>query len=207
MEVLATLALILGASFCAGINLYATVFVLGAMSRWSSFNLPGDLMALESHWVLWPALAMYTVEFVADKVPAVDSAWDTIHTFIRVPAAVVIAAQALGDVPVEFQILAGMIGGSLAFASHTTKATVRLAGHATGSSPLLSPVASVAEDALVIGIVAFIAANPVMSLFLLALAMIACYYTLKTFWRLSRQAVRAMFGAAEEAIPPALPTA
>ena len=72
MEVLATLALALGASWCAGINLYATVFVLGALSRWTGFDLPADLSVLENNWVLWPALGIYTVEFVADKVPAVD---------------------------------------------------------------------------------------------------------------------------------------
>lgn len=193
MEVLATLALALGASWCAGINLYATVFVLGAMSRWTGFDLPADLMVLESHWVLWPALAMYCIEFVADKVPAVDTAWDTVHTFLRIPAGAALAAMALGEVPGEIQVLAAMIGGTLAGTAHVTKATTRVAAHATGTSPVVSPVASVAEDALVIGTTAFIAANPILSLVILAAMMIAAFFILRTFWVLTKKIVGSMF--------------
>ena len=192
--IIATLAVTLGASFCAGINLYATLFVLGAMSRWSGFDLPGDLLVLESDLVMWPALFMYTVEFVADKVPAVDSAWDSIHAFIRIPAGVMLAAAALGDVPLELQVVGGMVGGTLATSSFAAKATTRLASHATGTSPIASPVLSIAEDALVVGTMAFVAANPVLSLLILAVLMIATYYVLKTFWRIARGVFRSIGG-------------
>jgi hypothetical protein len=189
-QIIMTLAVALGASWCAGINLYATVFVLGALSRWTAFDLPGDLVILESHWVLWPALAMYTIEFFADKFPAVDTAWDSIHTFIRIPAGVVLAATAMGDVPLEFQMLAGLVGGTLATASHTTKATTRLVAHSTATSPIVSPVASVIEDITVIGFLAFVVANPLLSLLLLAIMVIASGFLLWSFWKITRLVLR-----------------
>lgn len=182
MQVLTTLAVMMGASWCAGINLYATVGVLGLMHRYTGFNLPAGLEVLASDIVLWPALLMYLVEFVADKVPAVDSVWDTVHTFLRVPAGAAMAAAALGDVPPEIQVLAAMIGGGLAFASHSTKATTRVATHLTGNS-LVAPVISVVEDGLVIGTIALVATHPVLSLFVVALMMVAAYFLMRTFWR------------------------
>ncbi len=194
-QVIMTLAVGLGASWCAGINLYATVFVLGALSRWTAFDLPGELVVLESHWVLWPALAMYTLEFFADKFPAVDTAWDSIHTFIRIPAGVVLAATAMGDVPMEFQMLAGLVGGTLATASHATKATTRLVAHSTATSPIVSPVASVIEDITVVGFLAFVVANPLLSLLLLAMMVIASGFLLWSFWKITRLVLQRLFAA------------
>lgn len=192
---ISTLALALGASFTSGINVYATVAVLGLMHRYvDGFTLPGTLDALGSFWVIIPALVMYLIEFTADKVPAVDTAWDTIHTFIRVPAGAVIAAAAFGDVPMEIQMGAALIGGSLAMGAHTTKATTRLAAHSTGTSPVVSPVVSVIEDVAVVTVVAFIAANPIVSLLLLAVLLIVSYYILKVFWSLAKKAFRAVMG-------------
>jgi hypothetical protein len=185
-EIILTLSVALGASWCAGVNLYATVFVLGALSRWTSFDLPGDLAVLESHWVLWPALAMYTIEFFADKFPAVDTAWDSIHTFIRIPAGAALAATALGEVPLELQVLAGLIGGTLATTSHTAKATTRLVAHSTATSPIVSPVASVVEDITVVGLLAFVVANPLMSLGILAILVVASAFIVWTFWKLAK---------------------
>lgn len=210
MGIIATLSLALGASFASGINLYATIGMLGLLHRYvDGFVLPSGLEVLASDWVLWPALALYCVEFVADKVPAVDSVWDTIQTFIRIPAGAVIAAGALGDVPLAVEICAGLVGGSLALGAHTTKATTRLAAHATGTSPVVSPVVSVGEDIAVVGLIALIAANPVISLFVLALMLIGCYFVIRAFWSLARRAFRGIMGlarrnSAEEAV---LPTA
>ncbi len=193
MTVLSTLALTLGASWCAGINLYATVAVLGLLHRYvDGFQLPGDMSVLASDWVLWPAIGLYLVEFVADKVPAIDSAWDSVHTFIRIPAGAVLAAMAIGDVPLEVQVCAALVGGTLAFGSHATKATTRLAAHSTGTSPIVSPVVSVIEDVLVVGTMSLVAAHPVVTLFLVAVMLIVSYLLLRTFWRLARKAVGAM---------------
>lgn len=192
--IVATIALTMGASFAAGINLYATIFVLGAMARWTGFELPPGLEVLASDLVMWPALLMYSIEFVADKVPAVDSAWDSIHAFIRIPAGAVLAAGAMGEVPLELTVLGGMVGGALATTSFATKATTRLAGHSTGTSPVVSPVASVAEDVAVIGLLAFVAANPVLSLLILAVMLIAAYFILRTFWKIASAVFKAIGG-------------
>ncbi len=187
-QIIGTLSLALGASWCSGINLYATIGVLGLMHRYlDSFTLPAGLDVLGSDWVLWPAIFMYCVEFTADKVPAVDSVWDTVHTFIRIPAGAVIGAAALGDVPMGVQMGAAIVGGTLAFGSHTTKATTRLAAHSTGTSPVVSPVASLIEDGAVIGTMAFVATNPLIALGLLGVMLIVSYFILKTFWSLAKR--------------------
>lgn len=191
-ELMMTLTVALGASFLAGINLYATLFTLGALSRFTAFNLPGGLDVLESDWVMWPALALYIVEFVADKVPAVDTTWDSIQTFLRIPAGVVIAATALGDVPMEFQLLAGMVGGTLAATSHLTKSTVRVAGHVTGTSPVLSPVMSVAEDLTVFTVIGLIVAHPIIASIVLFFLLVGAVATLYVLWRVVRFVVRGL---------------
>ncbi len=206
--IIPTLAVALGASFTSGINVYATIAVLGLMHRYvDAFTLPGDLQVLGSHWIIWPAAFMYTIEFFADKIPAVDSAWDTIHTFIRVPAGAVIAAASLGDVPVAMELGAALIGGTLAFGSHTTKATTRLAAHSTGTSPVASPAASIVEDVAVVGLLGLVAANPVLSLFVLAGLLILAYFTLRMFWSLARKAIKAMtsWGGSKSDPAPVIP--
>jgi len=190
MTVIAALTLALGAGWCSGINLYATVFVLGALSKWTSFDLPGNLTVLENPSILAVAGILYTIEFFADKIPAVDTAWDAAHTFIRIPAGAVIAAMALGDVPIEFQVLAVLMGGTLAATAHTAKATTRLVAHSTGSSPVVSPAASVVEDGLVIAAMGLMAANPVLGALLIIAMIIAAVLFLYFFWKFAKLAWR-----------------
>ena len=97
MNFIQTLAIAMGASWVSGISLYASVATLGLLSRFANLELPGELQVLTSWWVIGVAVALYVVEFVADKIPVVDSAWDVIHTFIRVPAGAVLAATAFGE--------------------------------------------------------------------------------------------------------------
>jgi hypothetical protein len=193
--IIAQLALALGASWCAGINLYATVAVLGLMAHFvPGFTLPEGLTVLGSWYVIGPAIFMYCCEFFADKIPGVDSAWDTMHTFIRVPAGAALAAAAFGNVPTEFQVGAALIGGTLALGSHTAKATTRLAAHSTGTSPIISPTVSIVEDGLVIGTVGLLAAHPFLSL-LMTIAMIGVASMLiYAFWSLAKKVIRAMGG-------------
>ncbi len=193
-QIVATIALALGASFTAGINLYATVFVLGAMSRYSSFDLPGGLMVLESHWIIGTSFVLYLVEFFADKFPAVDSAWDSIQTFVRIPAGVAIAATALGDVPLELQILAGLVGGTLATVAHGTKATTRLVAHGTGTSPVVSPVLSVVEDVAVIGTSILVAVNPLVALLVVFILFVGSIFVLRSFWRVAKGVFKGIAG-------------
>lgn len=211
-ELMVTLTVALGASFLAGINLYATLFTLGVLSRFTSFNLPGGLDVLESDWVMWPALAMYIVEFVADKVPAVDTTWDSIQTFLRVPAGVIIAATALGDVPMEFQLMAGMVGGTLAATSHITKSTTRVAAHVTGTSPVLSPVLSVIEDVTVVSVIALIVAHPFIASIVLFLMLVGALVLLYAMWKVVKFVARGIgrllgIGRTTAGSPPQLATA
>lgn len=192
--IISTLALTIGAAWCSGINLYATVAVLGLLHRYTSFDLPAGMEPVANAWVLIPAIVMFCVEFVADKVPAVDSAWDVVQTFVRVPAGAVLAAMAIGDVPVEFQLLALLLGGGLAFGAHATKMAARLATHSTGTSPVLGPVISVAEDAAVVGTVTLAAMHPLVALGILAVMIVAAYFLFMGIYRLARRAFMAMRG-------------
>jgi len=186
--IIASLALSLGAAWCSGINLYATVAVLGLLHRFTDFDLPPGMEPLASLWVLIPAVVLYCVEFIADKVPAVDSTWDVIQTFIRVPAGALLAAMALGDVPVELQLMAILLGGSVAFGAHATKATTRLATHATGTSPVLGPVLSVVEDLIVGFTVLLVAVHPLVALGLLSLMLVGAFFVVRALWRVARRA-------------------
>ena len=202
MMVISTIAVAMGASWTAGINLYATVAVLGLMHRYADgFTLPGDLSVLGSHWVIWPALGMYTIEFFADKIPAVDTAWDAIHTFIRIPAGALLAAGALGGVPLELQMFAGLIGGSLALGSHSVKATTRILAHSTGTSPVVSPVVSFLEDVVVVGFMGIVAFSPVLAIFLLLLMLVGAFFFLKGCFNVTRKVFRSLFGRRSAAPP------
>lgn len=184
---LAHLALALAGSWAAGMNLYATVAVLGLLHRFTVFELPPSLEVLANPWVLGAAAVFYVVEFVADKVPAVDTVWDVLHTFIRVPAGVVLAAAAIGEVPAEYRVLAGLAGGTLALGAHGAKATLRLALHGTGTSPVSGPAASVAEDGVVIGLMGLVAANPLLALVVLGLLVGAGILVVRACWRFTRR--------------------
>src|SRR4026207_1920872 len=115
----------MGASWVSGINLYACVGTLGLLGRFANLQLPGELQVLTSWWVIGVALVLYLIEFFADKVPIVDSTWDVIHTFIRIPAGAVLAAGAFGDFDRSIQVIALLLGGGLALSSHGTKAATR----------------------------------------------------------------------------------
>src|SRR3954470_17794697 len=121
-----TLGIAMGSAWLSGINLYATVLTLGLLQRWNLAHLPGDLSALSHTWVIAPAASLFTLQFIADKIPAVDSVWDVIHTFIRVPAGAVLAATAFAHFDPKIRLLALLIGGGAALSSHSTKTATRL---------------------------------------------------------------------------------
>jgi membrane protein insertase Oxa1/YidC/SpoIIIJ len=150
MSLISTLAIAMGSAWVSGINLYAGVATLGLLSRFTHLRLPGELDVLTSWWVIGIAIALYVVEFVADKVPWVDSTWDVIHTFIRVPAGAVLAASAFGDFDRSVQVIALLLGGGLALSSHGTKATTRAMLNMS-PEPVSNSIASIVEDVLAIG--------------------------------------------------------
>ena len=145
-----TIALSMGVAWASGINLYATIFMLGYMGLTGHITLPPELQVLSDPLVLIAAGFMYCVEFFADKTPGVDTGWDGLHTFIRIPAGALLAAGAVGDVGQAAQIAAGLVGGSLAAGTHLTKAGSRVIIN-TSPEPFSNWAASIGEDVAVIG--------------------------------------------------------
>ncbi len=146
----ATIALTLGVGWASGLNLYAAILTLGLMQNLGHAELPASLQVVADPVVLAAAGFMYLVEFTADKTPGVDSGWDALHTFVRIPAGVVLAAAAVGDVSIAAQIAAGLVGGTLAGGSHALKSGGRVLIN-TSPEPASNWTASIVEDAAVIG--------------------------------------------------------
>lgn len=166
MGVIESLSLALGASWTSGINLYATVAALGIANRAEMIVLPPGLQVLSDPLVITIALVMYVVEFFADKVPVVDSGWDAVHTFIRVPAGALLAARALGPTNPALELAAALAGGTVALAAHGTKATARLAIN-TSPEPFSNWIASLTEDVAAIGALWLAFNHPIVMLVLL----------------------------------------
>lgn len=145
MDALQQLGLAMGTAWTSGINLYATVASLGIAQAAGWIELPPGLQVLGNPAVIAIAVVLYFVEFFADKVPYVDTGWDAIHTFIRVPAGALIAARALGPTHPALEVVAALAGGSAALAAHGTKATARLAINAS-PEPFTNWAASIGED-------------------------------------------------------------
>ena len=163
MSFLSTLAFALGSAWVSGISLYASVATLGLLGRFAHLQLPGDLSLLTGWWVIGVAVVLYLIEFIADKIPVVDSIWDAIHTFIRVPAGAVLAAASFGDFDRSVQVVAFLLGGGLALSSHGTKAAARMVVN-TSPEPATNVAASLAEDGLAVGSVLLAAFYPVLLL-------------------------------------------
>ena len=194
MNVIATLGLAFGSAWVSGINLYAMVATLGLLGRFAGLDLPGDLGVVTSWWIIGIAGLLYCVEFVADKVPVVDSVWDVVHTFVRVPAGAVVAAAGLGDFSPGVQVAAFLVGGGLALSSHSAKAATRAAVNLS-PEPASNVVVSIAEDVLAIGSTLLAAFAPVVMLVVVAVALVLTAWLLPKILRLLRRA----FGSARAA--------
>ena len=198
MEVTAGLALAAGAAWASGINVYAVILVLGLLGTTGYMTLPADLEILMNPFVIAAAGLMYCVEFFADKTPGVDTAWDAIHTFIRIPAGAVLAAAALGEMDPAIQIAAFIVGGGLAASSHAAKAGTRVMLN-TSPEPVSNWTASVAEDALVVGGLWAALYHPAVFLVLLVTVIAVTVWCLPKIWRAVRQlfaSLRAFFSGA-----------
>lgn len=148
-QLINTLTLTMGVSWASGLNLYATLAVLGISAATGNAQLPPNLQVLSNPVVIGAASLMYVVEFFADKIPGMDSAWDGIHTFIRIPAGALLAAGAVGEVTPALQIAAGILGGGIAGLTHATKAGSRIIINAS-PEPFSNWAASITEDLAVI---------------------------------------------------------
>jgi len=188
-----SLGLVFGASFAAGLNVYATVATLGLLQRFGVVTLPAPLQSLAHPLVLTIALLLYVVEFFADKIPVVDHVWDAIHTFVRPPAAAVLAYAAVAGVPEPWRLAAALLAGTVALASHGGKATARVAVNAS-PEPFSNWAVSVGEDALAISLAWLAASHPALALGLAIVLTVAAVWVVVLFFRLLRGMKRRVFG-------------
>ena len=189
-DFLTTLGFAMGSAWLSGINLYATVVTLGLLQRFHLVQLPGGLEVLQQGWLLGLAGALYLVEFAADKIPAVDSVWDAIHTFIRIPAGAVMAASAFAHFDPSVRLVALLAGGGVALSSHGTKAATRLAAN-TSPEPFSNIVLSLVEDVIAVGASALMAFHPVVILVVVAVFLMVAVW----FARIIVRALRRSCGA------------
>lgn len=182
MDAVSKIALMMGVGWASGINLYAAVFMLGFMGANGYITLPPDLLFLTDPMVILVAAVMYCIEFFADKTPGVDTGWDTLHSFIRIPAGAILAMRAMGDVSPAAELAAFMIGGSLATVSHMTKAGSRVLIN-TSPEPFSNWAASIIEDlAVLIGLWAALN-HPSVFLVALGLFLALAFWLLPKLWR------------------------
>ena len=151
MELLASLGRTMGFSFAAGINLYATVAILGLASRYGWVALPSQFQAFDNNWVIGTAVVLYVIEFFADKIPWVDSAWDAVHTVIRPIGGAVIAVTTLGESSATTETMVALLGGALAATTHFTKSGTRVMAN-TSPEPFSNWALSIGEDIFVVGL-------------------------------------------------------
>lgn len=151
MEILTTLGRTLGFSFAAGVNLYATVALLGLASRYDWVSLPPQYQAFDNDWIIGAAVVMYLVEFVADKIPYFDSFWDMVHTVIRPVGGALVAVTTLGDASPTTEALVMLLGGAVATSSHLTKTSTRAVAN-TSPEPFSNWILSLGEDVFVVGL-------------------------------------------------------
>ncbi len=198
MGVVETIALCMGVAWASGINLYATIAVLGIMGTTGNMTLPPDLLILQDPMVIAAAGFMYCVEFFADKMPGVDSSWDAIHSFIRIPAAAALAAGAVGELNPAVVLAAAILGGALGATSYTLKTGTRVLINAS-PEPFTNWAASLIEDVAVVGgLLSAIYLPLPFVIFLIAFVLFAVW-ALPKLWRgivkLAAK-VRAWFGGA-----------
>ena len=180
-QITATLAVTMGLAWASGINLYATLLTLGWLASTGNIDLPPDLQVVANPVVMLAAGIMYFVEFFVDKTPGADTGWDTIHTFIRIPAGAMLAAGAVGHLDPAVEIAAALLGGGLAAGTHATKAGTRVLIN-TSPEPFSNWAASVGEDvAVVVGVWASIN-HPVIFLIALALFLVLMIWLLPRIW-------------------------
>jgi hypothetical protein len=189
MDITQTIALTMGVAWASGINLYAAILMLGYMGTTGNIDLPPDLQVLTEPMVMLAAGFMYCVEFFADKVPGIDTAWDGISTFIRIPAGAILAAGVVGDVGTGAQLAAAIAGGALATGSHATKAGTRVLIN-TSPEPVTNWFASVGEDVAVIAGLWTALYHPALFIVLLVVFILLMIWLLPKLWR----GIKTVFG-------------
>lgn len=194
MDALSIITLAMGAAWASGINLYATVLLVGLLGTFGLVPLPDGLSPLTSPIVLVVAGVAYLVEFFADKIPGLDSIWDGIHTFIRIPAGAAMAMGATSGLGEEYTVALALLGGAaVAAGSHATKAGTRAVIN-TSPEPVTNWAASFFEDVLVVGGLLLALFKPVVFLIFVAIFFLAAIWLLPKIWRGLRGLYRRMTG-------------
>lgn len=189
MEWITTLGLAMGASWLSGIRLYACVATLGLLHRFELARLPGSLDVLANEWVIGVAAVLFVVEFLADKIAYVDTVWDAVHTFIRIPAGASLAAAAFADIHPAAQAVAFLIGGSIAFSAHGAKTATRFAVNHS-PEPVSNAAVSLGEDGLAAAGVGIMVWLPAIAILFVALATGTAFFFLRTIIRGIRSRMR-----------------
>jgi hypothetical protein len=189
-----TLGLALGAGFSSGLNLYATVATLGLLQRFGVLHLPRGLQILSHPWVLAIAIALYLLEFFADKIPYFDTFWDAIHTFIRPPAAALLAFAAAGAAPPEWRWGAALIAGGVALTSHGAKASARAAVNAS-PEPFSNWILSFGEDVLAVWLSWMAATHPVATTIIVGALVTLCAFLLYFLFHFARRAFQRLLAS------------
>ena len=182
MDTIQTIALTMGVAWASGINLYAAIFMLGYLGSTGHIDLPPDLQVVTDPLVMFAAGLMYCIEFFADKTPGVDSAWDSIHTFIRIPAGAILAMGAVGDTSPAIELVAFLLGGTLAAGTHATKTGSRILIN-TSPEPVSNWTASVTEDVAVIAGLWTALTYPWLFLILLFVFIVVMIWLLPRLWQ------------------------
>lgn len=182
MEIASILAATLGVAWASGINLYAAIAMLGWMGATGNIDLPPDLEVLANPLVIGAAALMYCVEFFADKVPGVDTAWDALHSFIRIPAGAMLAAGAISPLGPGAELAGLILGGTLTAGAHATKAGSRVLIN-TSPEPFSNWAASIGEDVAVIGGLWTALNYPVAFLVVMVLLIAGMIWLLPRIWR------------------------
>ena len=189
MNPLETLGLVLGTGFSSGLNLYATIATLGLLQRFGVIHLPGKLQVLSHPMVLGVALGLYVIEFLADKVPYIDSIWQLVHTFVRPPAAAVLAFGVAGSSAEPWRWAAALLAGSIALTSHGTKASARAAANLS-PEPFSNWALSLGEDMLAVWLTWFASAHPTITIVVVGLLLVISVLVLHFLFRFLRRAFR-----------------
>ena len=176
MEILTSLGRTMGFSFAAGINLYATVAILGLASRYGWVALPPQYQVFDNNWIIGGALVLYVIEFIADKIPWLDSAWDAVHSVIRPVGGALIAVATLGEKAPATEAVIAVLGGALAASTHFSKSGTRVLANAS-PEPFSNWFLSIAEDLFVVGLGALALKYPAAAavVVLIGLALIAAF--------------------------------
>jgi hypothetical protein len=186
MNPIQTLGLVLGTGFSSGLNLYATIATLGLLQRFGLIHLPAKLQVLSHPIVLGVALGLYIVEFLADKVPYIDSIWQLAHTFVRPPAAALLAFSVVGSAAEPWRWAAALLAGSIALTSHGTKASARAAANLS-PEPFSNWALSLGEDMLAVWLTWFASAHPTITIVVVVPLLVISFVVLHFLFRLLRR--------------------